>query len=336
MNFDPQLSSGVAVFMALLAASMWGTWFISLKHIGDYPLDGFFITLFATSVVFVWVVALLIDGGAVAANIATVWAQDQSRILVVLGGGSIYVMGMRFSLSVQRTLGLSLAQPIQSAIGTISSLAITMVVGGVPAGVSVLRLVGATFVLILAVLLAMYAGRLRSKSQATQAKNGAYVPMSALWRSLGLIFLGSLLTPAYPFALSYGLKSTTQPNGLAVLPFMALLATGAFLGSILTSGVALTRHGEWHRVFTAPWRTHKFGVWSGLFHYGGNIIHTFSTAFLSASIAFPLGITAGLWTQMWGLVYGEFKGSPRRAYVALAGGILLYVIGGYIIATTPR
>jgi hypothetical protein len=187
MNFDPQLSSGVAVFMALLAASMWGTWFISLKHIGDYPLDGFFITLFATSVVFVWVVALLIDGGAVAANIATVWAQDQSRILVVLGGGSIYVMGMRFSLSVQRTLGLSLAQPIQSAIGTISSLAITMVVGGVPAGVSVLRLVGATFVLILAVLLAMYAGRLRSKSQATQAKNGAYVPMSR-WRSPGLIF----------------------------------------------------------------------------------------------------------------------------------------------------
>ena len=46
----------------------------------------------------------------------------------------------------------------------------------------------------------------------------------------------------------------------------------------------------------------------------------------------PLGITAGLWTQMWGLVYGEFRGSPRKAYVALAGGIILYIIGAYLIA----
>lgn len=336
MNFDPQLSSGAAVFMALLAASMWGTWFISLKHLGDYPLDGYFITLFATSVVFVWLVAHLIDGGAVFGNIAAVWARDPSRVLVVLVCGAIYVMGMRFSLTVLRTIGLSLAQPIQSAIGTLSSLVITVVVGGVPAGVSVWRLVGATFILIFAVLSAMYAGRLRSRAQASQPGNGQYVPMATMWRSLGLIVVSSLLVPAYPLALSYGLRSTTQPNGLAVLPFMVLLASGAFIGSALTSGVALTRRGEWHRVWRAPWRVHKFGVWSGLFHYGGNIIHTFAAAFLSAAVAFPLGITSGLWTQMWGLVYGEFRGSPRAAYVALAGGIALYVIGGYIIASTPR
>lgn len=336
MNLDPQLSPGAAVFMALLAASMWGTWFISLKHLGDYPLDGFFITLFTTSVVFVWLVAHLIDGGAVFGNIAEVWTRDPSRIVVVLVCGAIYVMGMRFSLTVLRTIGLSLAQPIQSAIGTLSSLVITVVVGGVPAGVSVWRLVGATAILILAVLSAMYAGRLRGRAQAAQPDNQHFVSMATMWRSLGMIVLSSLLVPAYPLALSYGLRSTTQPNGLAVLPFMLLLSTGAFVGSVLTSGVALTRRGEWSRVWRAPWRVHKFGVWSGLFHYGGNIIHTFAAAFLSAAVAFPLGITSGLWTQMWGLVYGEFRGSPRAAYVALGAGIALYVVGGYIIASTPR
>jgi hypothetical protein len=229
-------------------------------------------------------------------------------------------------------IGLSLAQPIQSAIGILTSLAITIFVGGVPASASIERLVLATFILIGAVLSSMVAGRLRSQAQSAQ-QSKQYVPMSVVWRSLGFVLLGSLFTPAYPFALSYGLHSTTQPAGMAVLPFMAMLVTGALCGSLLTSGTILTLSHQWHRVWSAGFRIHKFGIWSGLFHYGGNIIHTFAASFLSAAIAFPLGITSGLWTQMWGLVYGEFRGSPPKAYVALAGGIILYIIGAYLIAS---
>lgn len=333
MNFDPQLSTGTATILALTAAFMWGTWFISLKYLGDYPLDGYFVTLFTTSFVFVWTVGLLIDRGALFQNIIDVWRQDPSRILVTYICGIIYVAGMRFSLTVLRNIGLSLAQPIQSAVGILSSLTVTVVVGGVPPGVSIPRLLIATFILILAVLSSMLAGRIRSQAQSRQPQNGQYVPMSAVWRSLALVLLASVLTPAYPFALSYGLHSTTQANGMAVLPFMATLVSGAFTGSLLTSGLALTRSHQWHRVWSAGFKIHKFGIWSGLFHYGGNIIHTFAASFLSAAIAFPLGITSGLWTQMWGLIYGEFKGSPPKAYAALFGGVILYVIGSYMIAT---
>jgi len=45
-------------------------------------------------------------------------------------------------------------------------------------------------------------------------------------------------------------------------------------------------------------------------------------------------VSSGLWTQLWGLAYGEFKGSPRRAYVALFFAIVLYLIGVAIIAGT--
>jgi hypothetical protein len=117
---------------------------------------------------------------------------------------------------------------------------------------------------------------------------------------------------------------------------MALLASGAFTGSLVNSGIALTRSHQWGRLRTAGFKIHKFGIWAGLFHYGGNIMAAFSVSFLSAAVAYPLGITAGLWTQLWGLAYGEFKGSPRAAYVALFAGLALYILGGYIITTISR
>jgi drug/metabolite transporter (DMT)-like permease len=334
MNFQPELSTGAAVFLALLAAFMWGTWFISLKYLGDYPLDGYFITLFFTSFVFVWSVGFLIDGSALLGNIRDVLNTDSIRVTATFVCGGIYVTGMRFQITVFSRIGLSLAQPIQSAIATMVSLVITVVVGGLPATVSIERLVLATFILIGAVLVSMQAGRIRTRAQATHPNAGMRVSMQDIYQSLWLILLASLLSTAYPFALSFGLQSTTQPNGMAVLPFMAVLASGAFLGSLLNSGIPLTRKKQWHRVWSAGFRIHKFGIWSGLFHYGGNIIHTFAASDLSAAIAFPLGITSGLWTQMWGLVYGEFRGSPRSAYLALFAGVALYILGALLIVST--
>ena len=99
MNFDPQLSTNTATILALTAAFMWGTWFISLKYLGDYPLDGYYVTLFSTSFVFVWTVGFLIDRGALLGNIADVFNRDPSRVLVTYVCGIIYVFGMRFSLT---------------------------------------------------------------------------------------------------------------------------------------------------------------------------------------------------------------------------------------------
>ena len=43
-------------------------------------------------------------------------------------------------------------------------------------------------------------------------------------------------------------------------------------------------------------------------------------------------MTLGLWTQMWGLAYGEFEGSPRQVYVLLFAGMSCYVIGASLVA----
>jgi hypothetical protein len=333
MNFSPALTSQEAVGLSLFAASMWGSWFVSLKYLGDYPLDGFFMTLFTTSIIFVWSVGFVVDKTALLANISSVLANDPSRVLVTLGCGAIYVVGMRFSLTVMSTIGLSLAQPIQASVGILLGILVTTTIGGIPLGISIGRLFFAGFVLVGAVVASMMAARYRSLGQVLRPDLGMRVTMEDMWKALGLITLASLLTPAYPLALSYGLKSSTHPAGLAVLPFMALLATGAFVGCLLNCGLNLTRRHQWSRIRHAGFKIHRFGIGSGLFHYGGNIIHTFATAFLSAALAWPLGITSGLWTLVWGLVYGEFKGAPGRAYLALFAALGLYVAGAYIVAS---
>lgn len=334
MNFDPQMSAGVAVTLSLLAAFMWGSWFISLKYMGDYPLDGFYITLFTTSFLFVWAVGFLFDGWALVGNLRDVWAVSPDRVWVTIVCGMLYVCGMRVSLWVMKTIGLSLAQPIQSSINILVGTFVAGFVGGVPQNLDITRLAIACVALLGAVLLSMQAGRLRVRAQrANELKSDLRFTNDQLWKALGMLVFASVFTPAYTFGLSYGLKSVTQPMGLAVLPFMAMLATGAYIGSWLTSGLLLTVNKQWGRVFSAPWSIHKWGVISGLAHYGGNIIHTFATAHLSSVVTWPLGVTAGLWTQFWGLMFGEFRGSSRATYIALFSGIALYIVGVYLVAS---
>jgi hypothetical protein len=330
VNFNPQLAANTAIFASLFAAFLWGTWFISLKYLGDYPVDGFYVTLFATSLIFVWSVGLLLDRGALFENIGRVFSEDPSRIYVTILCGVLYVTGIRLSLTVMQWIGLSLSQPIQSSINVLGGTFLSALVGGVPEGVSPVWITLACLLLLGAVIVSLQAGRIRS--EAAQSIQTLRLSPGNMRRALLLAAGAALFIQAYTLGLSYGLKSITQPNGLAVLPFMSLLASGAFAGALLTSGIILTRQRLWTRVLRAPFSIHKFGMLSALAHYGGNIIHTQATVFLSSVISWPLGLTSGLWTQFWGLAYGEFRGASHKAYALLFAGIVLYLAGAALIA----
>lgn len=131
--------------------------------------------------------------------------------------------------------------------------------------------------------------------------------------------------------MAYGLETITQPIGLNVLPFMCLLSTGAFIGVLLTCGTVLTRNHQWGAIRKARFSVHKWSLISGLCHYGGNIIHTFATRGLSAAVSYPLGLTSALWTQLWGLKYGEFKGAPLSAYIYQFASFACYIAAALCI-----
>jgi len=328
-NFDPQLSTSLAIFFSLFAAFVWGTWFIILKHLDDYPVDAFYMTLFGFSLVLVWGFAFAIDGPALLNNISQMASAEPLRFWVVLGCGALYVVGIRLTLTAMQMIGLTLTQPIYASANVLAGTLIAALVGGVPEGLSIPRLSLGVILLLAAVAATMLAGRLRAASPAgeTAAFKGAN-----MWKAVAVLVASAALIPAYSLAISFGLRSVSHPQGLAVLPFMALLASGAFIGALLSSGGILTQRRQWSRIFHARPRYLLYGLLAALAHYGGNIIHTFATARLSSVISWPLGFTSGLWTQMWGLVYGEFRGAPRWAYLWLAAGVILYALGAWLIA----
>ena len=333
MNFSPQLSSGTAIFMSLFAASLWGTWFISLKYLKNYPIQAFIMTLFATSLVLVWGVGFILDGKALLGNIKNVYAVTPSCIWITFICGILYVIGMSLSMTVLKTIGLSLSQPIQSSVNILAGTLVSGLVGGMPANLSVSKMVIAIGFLLAAVVMSVIAGNLRVKAQSQgNSQSSLTFTKKEMWRSLGLIAFSSAFVPSYTLAISYGLKSTTHAEGLAVMPFMVLLASGAFVGAFLGNGITLTVRKQWHVIWEAPFSIHKWGIMSGLFHYGGNIIHTFATAFLSSVVSWPLGVTSNLWTQVWGFVYGEFRGFPKKVYFFVFAGFAFYLVGAFFIA----
>ncbi|HEY61914.1 MAG TPA: hypothetical protein G4N95_04615 [Anaerolineae bacterium] len=333
MNFDPTIPYGLAIFMGLLAPAMWGSWFITLKYLGDYPLEAFYITLFVTSMFIVWGLGFLLDGSALIGNMRSVFATDPWRLYVTFLCGILYVTGMQLSLRVMQIIGLAVSQPLQASINVIVGTFLSGLIGGMPTGMTVARVSIAIFLLIGAIYLTWIAGRLRNKAQALAKMDiGLSQDPKEISKAIVMLVAASFFVPAYTIALSYGLRSITQPNGMAVMPFMSILCSGAFVGSLLNSGITLTLQRKWGVFLTHGFKTHFLGMISGFAHYGGNIIHTFATRNLSAVVAWPLGITGGLWTQLWGLYYGEFKGSPKIAYVLLFSGLLCYLIGVFVIS----
>ncbi|RQV95205.1 hypothetical protein EH221_06645 [bacterium] len=333
MNFDPFISSEVAIIMTLTAAFMWGSWFICLKYLDDYPIEGFYIILFSTSMIIVWGLGFLLDGSSLIQNLRDVWHANPSKVYVTFVCGFLYVSGMQFSLRVMRMIGLAISQPLSASISIIIGTLVSGIIGGIPEGMTILRIMLAAAFLLAAVYLTMKAGRIRNRDQAAaNIDSGLPTDPAAIRQAIILLLISAIFIPAYSTGLSYGLKSITQPDGLAVMPFMTMLCSGAFTGALIICGTGLTIKKKWDAVIHAGFSKYKLGIISGFAHYGGNIIHTFATRHLSSVVSWPLGFTAGLWTQSWGLIYGEFKGASKKAYILLFSGFVSYLIGALIIS----
>lgn len=320
MNFDPNISTSLAIGLGLIAATLWGAWFIALKMFGDYPLEAFFLTLFGTTLVIVWGLGIIIEGQALFQTITQVWQTVPSRIYVTFICGILYVAGILLTLRVFRILGLAIAQYISSSIIVVGGTAIAAFVVGIPQNLTPIRIILSILFLLEAVLLSMRAGRIRNAVQkAGNIENGLSRNPQEIKRAIILLVIASLLIPGYKTELSYGLQSITQPNGLAVFLFLANLFSCAFLSALLICGIPLTIRKQWHVFTVYNFSIHRLGLFSGFAHYGGNIFHTFATRNLSSVVSWPLGFTSGLWTQIWGLVFGEFKNSPLKADLFLGG-----------------
>lgn len=326
------MSQTTAIIVALSAAFLWGVWPIVLKYVGHTPVEYFYILIYSASVIFIWVAGFALDGGALVGNMREVAAVAPVKVVAAFVTGIFYVGASMLSMNVMQRIGLALAQPITSSINVLFGTGISFVIGGVPQGMTTWRILTACAFLVAAVFLTSLAGKTRLEASRNAKGNQEAGLGGITGRVLGMTVLGALGGVFYSTGVAFSLKSTTQPIGLAVMPFLCLLISGAWIGAMVICSYLMTKKKAWSMVRVVKPRLYGLIILASVVHYSGNILHAYATRALSAVVSWPLGVTSGLWTQVWGLIYGEFKHAPAKAYRLLVAGVICYLLGSAVIA----
>ena len=326
------MTQEIAILGSLFNAFLWGSWAVMLKKLDGYPLDAFFLGLYIFSFVCVWMIALVALGEELFKEMAQTWCERPAVIIAALIAGGTFVIGVRITLTVFTSVGLSVTAPVQTFMSLILGTSLAALVGGTPAALSPIDLMLACLLLFAAAMATVWARILRDRSlfetAATQLRDVAgAASRRMIAKNIILVAPASAIITAYPLGLAYSLRTPGNDDGLTPLPCMIVFVTGSLIGALLTSGAVLTRRRQWSLFFRAGWRMHRYSLIAAGAHYGGNTINAFATGALTAAVSWPLGTTSQLWTYAWGLATGEFKGAPRKSYLLIATGALLYVAG---------
>ena len=326
------MAQEVAIFGSLFNAFLWGSWAVVLKKLDGYPLDAFFLALYIVAFSFVWILALTVRGEDLFREIAQVWRNRPAVIAVALGAGAAYIVGMRIMLTVYSAVGLSVTAPISTFMSLIMGTLLAALVGGTPVALAPLDLSFACLLFFAAAMAVVWARICRDRSLFEAAgpelrDAAAAKSRRLLKRNILLVAPASAIINAYPLGLAFCLRTPSHSDGLSPMPFMAILVTGSLFGASLLSGAIMTARRQWPLFIRAKWNVQQYAVIAAGGHYGGNIINAFATGTLTAAVSWPLGTTSQLWTYVWGLATGEFKGAPRKSYLLIAAGAALYLAG---------
>jgi hypothetical protein len=133
-------------------------------------------------------------------------------------------------------------------------------------------------------------------------------------------------------AVKFGSASTWAPNALWAIAFSAAFGINA---------VYCLRHlglsTSWRRFFAAPWENVFGGSLMGILLFAGVIIYGIGAEKLGAwgtSTGWAINMSTTIFAaNAWGLITGEWRNAPRKAYVLLAIGLI--AITTAIILASP-
>lgn len=327
------LSSGVALAIIIFVTFLWGSWFQVVKHTGKYPIYTFLNWLYFFSVFIVWGSILLLHKSMVPNGVWNEISGDLPRAALVFLCGAMYAIGMQLQLTVVGQIGLILSTSISATCTILMGTVVSAVFGGLPEGVSIFMIAAAALLLIFATIVCQAAGVMRDKDTGKTDKSRR----TAISKKNLIVLLVSCLVfaPFYSLATAVGLRSDLRPDGFSSLTCMGILVLGAFVGTSGFSAMCLTRGKKWC-VFLHPDKGMRvilpMAIIAAFCHFGGNILHAIAAPVVSVVIATPLGYSFSMWSYVWGLAYGEFKGAKKKTYWTLVGGISLFVAGVVLLS----
>lgn len=325
-------SQSTALILLILTTLMWGSWFQFSKRLNGYPVSAFMLLLYSFSVVLVWVIIAILKPYFFEESIRQMFQDNTGICLGAVLCGMMQAAGTQVNMRVIKNVGMILATSITATTGILLGTAISVYFGGLRAGQSVGKIFLGAVVLLAATILSQYAALMRDRDTgaASDQQNYREEIRFRFKELLMLLASASLLTPAYSFAQSAFVKTDLRADGIPQLLCIGFLSIGGFLGTLMISGIQLTVRRQWHLVLSSR-KIIAMSVVSAVCHYGGNVLYTFCAPILSHAVAWPIGTCHNFWHYVWGIGYGEFKGTTRKTKLMLGTGMAGFVLGVLIL-----
>lgn len=325
------MTAQLAIAGIIFVTFLWGSWFQTVKHLGNFPVHAFISVMYGISVIIVWAAIGLLGKQMIPSGIFSETSSSPGLTLAILGCGIVFGIAMQMHLTVVKRIGLILSTSVSATCAILGGTIISVLFAGIPEGVSVVSLFVASVLLILATITCQYAGicRDREKKKVDEKKQSRGQDI------LLLAFINLILMSSYPLANSIGLRSALNPDGFSSLTCMGILVIGAFAGSSLFTLILLCWEKESVAEIMAMIPLGKLFVLAAIAafcHFGGNVLHAIFAPVVSVAIATVIGNSYHCWSYIWGLIYGEFKGTSKKTYGILFGGMLLFVAGVILLS----
>lgn len=327
MNISPTM----ALFMVLFTTFLWGSWSQFVKKLGDWPLPAFIWWLYICGFGVTSLSMVLLRPYYFPNGIGEFVTALPGKCLLVLVCGATYSIGTQLSMSVVKKAGIIFHTSINAMLSIPIGCTVSSILGGIPEGVPVIQIVFGVALLVTATLLCQKAARMRDACNGIDVEKG-----SADRRKYMLLLLVCALcfSPTYTIALSLGTKPA---NGVQLpTPLLVwILSIGSLVGTSLFSATRLLLAHQMGEAFNVRKNYKKIGLacLAGVFHYGGNMIHTIASPIISVAISWPLGYLSNIWQYFWGLVRGEFKGANRKTMGVLLLGVVCFIVSLITLAS---
>lgn len=329
-------SQPLAILTVFIVTVMWGSWFQTVKHTGKYTTVVYISWMYLFSVILVWSVIGLFHKQLIPDGLLNEVKGCPWRAAVVFISGIMYAIGIQLNLTIVKKVGLILSTSITTTCTIfISNILTVLLGGGLPEGVTIPGLIFAGAILILATVTCQVAGVNRDKDRKTNnetSKEGSEkIDMKTVaW----LIIIPLCFSSFYYVSSSVGLRTELNPNGFSSLTVMGILSLGAVMGTWMLSLIYMGVRHDLGSIWIG-WKSMRkiFGLAAiaAVCHFGGNILHAIAAPSVSVVIATALGNSYNLWSYVWGLLYGEFKGASRKTYLILTCGIALFAVSSVIL-----
>lgn len=313
------MTAALAIGVTLFAAAMWGSWMQIVKRCPQYPVCGMTLVIYTVSLALLGAVYLLLRPFLTPQGLWPYIRANLSSVLGIALGGGAAALGVLVSLELMHRAGLVVGTAVSGAAGSVTGVLVAVAKEGLP------PVPGAGLALALCTVTVVLAGLLCAMANTGGGKgNKAFGGREFL-----LLAAFILLNNGYIYGTSTGTRAGLHP----VLTCL-FLCVGAFAATLLVSLPLITARGQWGAVLClrSSKRPLLYGALSALCHYGGNLLSILCMPVLSATLSFLIGRSANLWTFFFGLYLGELRGARRRTGCILGAGILLYVVGIFMIA----